>query len=238
PIARRSSAPAWRSPSAGSRSGLPRSRRCRPPSRGASSLRAARRSRLGSLPSAPRRHGCRPRLSSCLSDCPTCPSTCASTRSPAVRSAGFLYLLMAHLGAIAILLSFGVLHGGSGDYSFDALRAAQLTPGWASVAFALAFAGFGAKAGLIPLHAWLPEAHPAAPTPVSALMSGVMIKTAIYGLVRVSYDLIGAVRWEWGLLVLIIGAGTTLFGVLYALMQHDLKRLLAYHSIENIGIIL
>ena len=159
-------------------------------------------------------------------------------RLPAIRSAGFLYLLMAHLGAIAILLSFGVLHGGGGDYSFDALRAAQLAPGWASVAFVLAFAGFGAKAGLIPLHAWLPEAHPAAPTPVSALMSGVMIKTAIYGLVRVSYDLIGAVRWEWGLLVLIVGAGTTLFGVLYALMQHDLKRLLAYHSVENIGIIL
>jgi len=159
-------------------------------------------------------------------------------RLPAIRSAGFLYLLMAHLGAIAILLSFGVLHGGSGDYSFDALRGAQLAPGWASVAFVLAFAGFGAKAGLIPLHAWLPEAHPAAPTPVSALMSGVMIKTAIYGMVRVSYDLIGAVRWEWGLLVLIVGAGTTLFGVLYALMQHDLKRLLAYHSVENIGIIL
>jgi formate hydrogenlyase subunit 3/multisubunit Na+/H+ antiporter MnhD subunit len=159
-------------------------------------------------------------------------------RLPPIRSAGFLYLLMAHLGAIAILLSFGVMHGGSGDYSFDALRAAQLSPAWASVAFLLAFAGFGAKAGLLPLHAWLPEAHPAAPTPVSALMSGVMIKTAIYGLVRVSYDLIGALRWEWGLLVLAVGAATTLFGVLYALMQHDLKRLLAYHSVENIGIIL
>jgi formate hydrogenlyase subunit 3/multisubunit Na+/H+ antiporter MnhD subunit len=159
-------------------------------------------------------------------------------RLAAIRSAGFLYLLMAHLGAITILLCFGVMHGGEGDYSFDALRAAQLTPGWASAAFLLALAGFGAKAGLIPLHAWLPEAHPAAPTPVSALMSGVMIKTAIYGLVRVTYDLIGGVRWEWGLLVLVIGAGTTLFGVLYALMQHDLKRLLAYHSVENIGIIL
>jgi formate hydrogenlyase subunit 3/multisubunit Na+/H+ antiporter MnhD subunit len=91
---------------------------------------------------------------------------------------------------------------------------------------------------MIPLHAWLPEAHPAAPSPVSALMSGVMIKTAIYGMVRVIYDLIGAVRWEWGLVVLLVGAGTTLFGVLFALMQHDLKRLLAYHSVENIGIIL
>src|SRR5256714_6660704 len=159
-------------------------------------------------------------------------------RLPAIRSAGFLYLLIAHLGAIAILLCFGVMHGGGGDYSFDALRAADLSPAWASVAFLLAFFGFGAKAGLLPLHAWLPEAHPAAPSPVSALMSGVMIKTAIYGMVRVIYDLIGGVRWEWGLLILVVGAATTLFGVLYALMQHDLKRLLAYHSVETIGIIL
>jgi len=159
-------------------------------------------------------------------------------RVPAIRSAGFLYLLIAHIGAIAILLCFGVLHGGQGDYRFAALRAAELTPFWASVAFLLAFVGFGAKAGMIPLHAWLPEAHPAAPSPVSALMSGVMIKTAIYGMVRVIYDLIGALRWEWGIVVLLVGAGTTLFGVLFALMQHDLKRLLAYHSVENIGIIL
>jgi len=157
---------------------------------------------------------------------------------PAIRRAGFLYLLIAHLGAIAILLCFGVLHGGRGDYTFDALRAAQLQPAWASVAFVLAFFGFGAKAGMIPLHAWLPEAHPAAPSPVSALMSGIMIKTAIYGMVRVIFDLIGNVRWEWGMVVLTVGAATTLFGVLYALMQHDLKRLLAYHSVENIGIIL
>jgi formate hydrogenlyase subunit 3/multisubunit Na+/H+ antiporter MnhD subunit len=159
-------------------------------------------------------------------------------RQPAIRSAGFLYLLMAHLGAIAILLSFGVMHGGEGDYTFDALRAANLSSFWATIAFLLALFGFGAKAGMIPLHAWLPEAHPAAPSPVSALMSGVMIKTAIYGMVRVTYDLLGGVRWEWGMLVLLLGAGTTLFGVLYALVQHDLKRLLAYHSVENIGIIL
>jgi formate hydrogenlyase subunit 3/multisubunit Na+/H+ antiporter MnhD subunit len=157
---------------------------------------------------------------------------------PAIRSAGFLYLLIAHLGAIAILLCFGLLHGGRGDYTFDALRAAQLQPAWATVAFLLAFFGFGAKAGMLPLHAWLPEAHPAAPSPVSALMSGVMIKTAIYGMVRVIFDLIGNLRWEWGMVVLTVGAATTLFGVLYALMQHDLKRLLAYHSVENIGIIL
>jgi len=157
---------------------------------------------------------------------------------PAIRSAGFLYLLIAHLGAIAILLCFGVMHGGQGDYTFDALRAADLKPQWATVAFVLAFFGFGAKAGMIPVHVWLPEAHPAAPSPVSALMSGIMLKTAIYGMIRVTYDLIGNVHWEWGMLVLVIGAGTTLFGVLYALMQHDLKRLLAYHSVENIGIIL
>ncbi|MBI5912140.1 MAG: hydrogenase 4 subunit B [Betaproteobacteria bacterium] len=157
---------------------------------------------------------------------------------PAIRSAGFLYLLIAHLGAIAILLCFGVMNGGQGDYTFDALRAAELKPQWATVAFLLAFFGFGAKAGMIPLHAWLPEAHPAAPSPVSALMSGIMLKTAIYGMIRVIYDLIGNVRWEWGMLILVIGTGTTLFGVLYALMQHDLKRLLAYHSVENIGIIL
>jgi len=159
-------------------------------------------------------------------------------RLPAIRSAGFLYFLVAHLGAIAILLCFGVLHGGHADYTFDALLAADLTPFWATVAFLLAFFGFGAKAGMIPLHAWLPEAHPAAPSPVSALLSGVMLKTAIYGMVRVIYDLIGGVRWEWGILVLLVGAGSTLFGVLYALMQNDLKRLLAYSSVENIGIIL
>jgi hydrogenase-4 component B len=157
---------------------------------------------------------------------------------PAIRSAGFLYLLVAHIGAIAVLLCFGVMAVGGGDFTFDALREAELSPFWASAAFVLAFFGFGAKAGIVPLHIWLPEAHPAAPSPVSALMSGVMIKTAIYGMVRVSYDLLGAVRWEWGMLVLVVGASTTLFGVLFALMQHDLKRLLAYHSVENIGIIL
>jgi formate hydrogenlyase subunit 3/multisubunit Na+/H+ antiporter MnhD subunit len=154
------------------------------------------------------------------------------------RKAGFLYLLIAHIGALGILLCFGVLHGGHGDYTFEALRAAELKGYWPTVAFLLAFFGFGAKAGMLPLHVWLPEAHPAAPSPVSALMSGVMLKTAIYGMVRVIFDLIGDIRWEWGLTVLLFGAATSLFGVLFALMQHDLKRLLAYHSVENIGIIL
>ncbi len=157
---------------------------------------------------------------------------------PGIRRAGFLYLLIAHVGAVAILLAFGVLHGGHGDYSFAALRAAQLTPGWASAAFVLALVGFGAKAGMLPVHVWLPEAHPAAPSPVSALMSGVMLKTAIYGFIRVVFDLVHQVQWQWGVVVLIVATLTTLFGVLFALMQHDLKRLLAYHSVENIGIIL
>jgi hydrogenase-4 component B len=157
---------------------------------------------------------------------------------PEIRKAGFIYLLIAHIGAITILLCFGVLHGGQGEYTFDAMRNAELTGGWATIAFLLALLGFGAKAGIVPLHVWLPEAHPAAPSPVSALLSGVMLKTAIYGLFRVTYDLLPAVQWQWGLLVLVIAVVTTLFGVLFALMQHDLKRLLAYHSVENIGIIL
>ncbi len=161
-------------------------------------------------------------------------------RLPAIRQAGFIYVLIAHVGAIAILLCFGVLQGGAGfdSYRFDVLRSAELTPFWASAAFLLALIGFGAKAGMIPLHVWLPEAHPAAPSPVSALMSGVMLKTAIYGLVRVVFDLIGLPTWQWGLGLALIGAMTALFGILYALQQNDLKRLLAYSSVENIGIIL
>ncbi|HXF66605.1 MAG TPA: hydrogenase 4 subunit B [Burkholderiales bacterium] len=157
---------------------------------------------------------------------------------PGIRKAGFIYLLMAHVGAIAILLCFGVLHEGHGDYTFDAMRQAQPTVGWATAAFLLALFGFGAKAGIVPLHVWLPQAHPAAPSPVSALLSGVMLKTAIYGMFRVTYDLLPSIQWEWGLLTLVLAVLTTLFGVLFALMQHDLKRLLAYHSVENIGIIL
>jgi formate hydrogenlyase subunit 3/multisubunit Na+/H+ antiporter MnhD subunit len=153
------------------------------------------------------------------------------------RRAGFLYLLMAHVGALAILLGFGVLAGFAGGFTFEAMRAAPLSPMWASIAFTLAFLGFGMKAGLVPVHAWLPEAHPVAPSHISALMSGVMLKVAIYGFIRIVYDLVGNVQWHWGLTVLIVGTSTALLGVLYALMQHDLKRLLAYSSVENIGII-
>ncbi len=154
------------------------------------------------------------------------------------RSAGFLYLLIAHVGAIAILLCFGVLAGGKSAYTFDAMRALSPTPFWASMGFGLALFGFGAKAGFLPLHAWLPEAHPAAPSPVSALMSGVMLKVAIYGLLRVSFDLIGQQIGWWGLVALGLGLLTALFGVLFAAVQTDMKRLLAYSSIENVGIVL
>ena len=137
-------------------------------------------------------------------------------RIPEIRRAGFLYLLIAHLGAIAILLCFGMLQGGSWQFTFDAMRAAHLDPAWASLAFCLALIGFGAKAGLVPLHVWLPEAHPAAPSPVSALMSGVMLKTALYGMIRVSFDLLGAPVWWWGLLPLSLGLFSALYGVVFA----------------------
>jgi hydrogenase-4 component B len=162
----------------------------------------------------------------------------ASHRIPEIRSAGFLYLLVAHIGAIALLLTFGVLHGGVGDYTFDSMRAADISVGWASAAFLLALFGFGAKAGLLPLHVWLPEAHPAAPSPVSALMSGVMLKMAVYGLIRVSFDLLPFQLAWWGVLALVLGLVTALFGVMFAAVQTDMKRLLAYSSVENVGIIL
>jgi hydrogenase-4 component B len=158
-------------------------------------------------------------------------------RKAEIRRAGFLYLLIAHVGAIAILLCFGVLQGGSGDYTFGSMRSMVLTGAWPSVAFFLALFGFGAKAGLLPMHIWLPEAHPAAPSPVSALMSGVMLKTAIYGLLRVSFDLLHGQLWWWGVIALVLGLVTALFGVIFACVQTDMKRLLAYSSIENIGII-
>ena len=156
---------------------------------------------------------------------------------PEIRRAGFLYLVIAHIGAVAILLCFGVLQGGSGDYTFGSMRSLVLPGAWPSIAFLLALAGFGAKAGLLPLHIWLPEAHPAAPSPVSALLSAVMLKTAIYGLLRVTFDLLNTQLWWWGVTALVLGLLTALFGVIYATVQVDMKRLLAYSSIENIGII-
>ncbi|MEP6971466.1 MAG: hydrogenase 4 subunit B, partial [Betaproteobacteria bacterium] len=161
----------------------------------------------------------------------------ANHRVPEVRSAGYLYITMARIGAIAILLCFGVLQANTGLYTFANMRAQELSPFWASTGFLLAVFGFGAKAGVLPLHVWLPEAHPAAPSPVSALMSGVMLNTAIYGLLRISYDLLHLRLWWWGGLLLAVGMATALFGVVFASIQTDMKRLLAYSSIENMGLL-
>jgi formate hydrogenlyase subunit 3/multisubunit Na+/H+ antiporter MnhD subunit len=162
----------------------------------------------------------------------------AHHRRPGNAAAGYVYLLMASLGTLALVLAFGLLAGPSGGYAFDAIR--QTPPGSAAASAAvlvLALIGAGSKAGLVPLHAWLPLAHPAAPSHVSALMSGVMTKVAVYGFVRIMFDLAGPPSWWWGALVPLLGGLTAVMGVLYALMEHDLKRLLAYHTVENIGII-
>jgi len=151
--------------------------------------------------------------------------------------AGYVYLLMASFGTLALLLGFGLLAGANGNYAFDAIRASHPSAAMAALVLILVLIGAGSKAGIVPLHAWLPLAHPAAPSHVSALMSGVMTKVAVYGFVRITFDLLGAPEWWWSMLVLAIGGITSVMGVLYALMQHDLKRLLAYHTVENIGII-
>lgn len=158
-------------------------------------------------------------------------------RHAEIRRAGYLYLLVAHIGAVGILLSFGVMAGSAGDYTFAAMRDFSTLGIWPTIAFLLALFGFGAKAGLLPLHIWLPEAHPAAPSPVSAMMSGVMLKTAIYGLLRVSFDLLHAQLWWWGALLLLLGLASAIFGAIFSTVQTDMKRLLAYSSIENIGLI-
>lgn len=157
--------------------------------------------------------------------------------NPANRRAAFLYLLMAEVGALAIILGFGVMAGFADGFTFDALRSARLSTTWASIAFSLGLLGFGMKAGLVPVHVWLPEAHPVAPSHVSALMSGVMLKVALYGLVRFCFDLLGDVLWQWGVVMMLVGTVSALGGILYAMTQSNLKRLLAYSSVENIGII-
>ncbi len=151
--------------------------------------------------------------------------------------AGYVYLIMASFGTLALLLAFGLLAGPDGLYTFAQIRAAHPTAGLAALVLVLVLIGAGSKAGLVPLHVWLPLAHPAAPSHVSALMSGVMTKVAVYGFVRIVFDLAGEPAWWWSMVVLALGGVTAVMGVLYALMQHDLKRLLAYHTVENIGII-
>ncbi len=157
---------------------------------------------------------------------------------PQVRAAGWIYLVATHLGTAFLLVLFVILGEKAGSYEFSAFARAggALSPGLAVAAFVFALIGFGTKAGFLPLHVWLPEAHPAAPSHVSALMSGVMIKTGIYGLIRLLACLGAPPAW-WGVCLLAVGLASGIMGVLLALAQHDIKRLLAYHSVENIGII-
>ena len=152
--------------------------------------------------------------------------------------AGWLYFVIAHAGSMLVLIAFLLLFAVTGSLDFATFRGAAVPASTASIVFLLALFGFGAKAGMIPLHVWLPRAHPAAPSHASALLSGVMVKIGAFGIIRVGVEFLGARVLWWGLLVLAFGAVSTLLGVAYALMQHDLKRLLAYHTVENIGIIL
>jgi hydrogenase-4 component B len=161
-----------------------------------------------------------------------------SDQRETVRAGGW-YLAMTHAGLLCVMAAFLLLTAGASTTGFGDLRAAAgaLSPAARNAVFALALIGFGSKAGIIPLHVWLPRAHPAAPSHVSALMSGVMIKLGVYGLLRFALDLLGGGPAWWGALVIGVGALSAVLGVLYALMEHDLKRLLAFHSVENIGII-
>jgi hydrogenase-4 component B len=161
----------------------------------------------------------------------------AHHRDPDNARAGFVYLVMASFGTLALLLAFGILAGASGSYDFSAIRNLEHSPQVFGAVLVLMLLGAGSKAGLVPLHVWLPLAHPAAPSHVSALMSGIMTKVAIYGFVRVVFDLLGLAPWWSSVMVLVLGGGTAVLGILYALMEKDIKRLLAYSTIENIGVI-
>ena len=161
----------------------------------------------------------------------------AHHREAGTARAGYVYLLMASFGTLCLLLAFGLLAGPDGAYSFATIRTGHPTPLLAALVLGLALLGAGSKAGLVPLHVWLPLAHPAAPSHVSALMSGIMTKVAIYGFIRIAFDLLGPPIWWWGLPIVALGSVTAVLGVLYALMQEDVKRILAYSTIENIGIV-
>lgn len=157
---------------------------------------------------------------------------------PEVLAAGWTYLVATHIGTAFLLGFFALAASLAGSLEFDAIRRAlaAVSPAVSGLLFVLAVIGFGTKAGFLPLHVWLPEAHPAAPSHVSAVMSGVMIKMGVYGLVRAVTLLPAPPPW-WGMLLVAVGVTSGILGVLFALAQHDLKRLLAYHSVENIGII-
>ena len=154
--------------------------------------------------------------------------------------AGMIYAIMTHIGTAFLVAAFLILYRTAGSFDFDAVRQAglALSPRMRNVVFLLLMAGFGTKAGVVPLHVWLPYAHPQAPTPISSLMSGVMIKTAVYGMIRFVLGLLGVAAPWWGIFVLVLAGVTCLVGVLYALLEHDIKRLLAYCSVENIGVVL
>lgn len=158
----------------------------------------------------------------------------------AVVRAGYIYVAMTHLATAAIAIAFAVWSAAAGSIDFANWRdvAGSISGSTRDIMFLLVLVGFGTKAGMMPLHVWLPRAHPVAPSHVSALMSGVMIKAGIYGIIRFGIEYLGAGPAWWGVVVLAVGAASAVLGVLYALAEHDLKRLLAFHSVENIGIIL
>ena len=158
-------------------------------------------------------------------------------RDAATRQAGFVYLVMAAFGTLALLLAFGLMAGPAGGYGFDAIRALPPAPLTVAAILGLMLLGAGSKAGLVPLHVWLPLAHPAAPSPVSALMSGVMTKVAVYAFLRVAFDLLPPAPWWAGSAVIVLGAGSAVLGILLAVVEADMKRALACSTIENIGVI-
>ncbi|HEU0007737.1 MAG TPA: proton-conducting transporter membrane subunit, partial [Terriglobia bacterium] len=159
---------------------------------------------------------------------------------PKTRQAGVLFFVMSHIGTGCLVLGYLLLYRASGSFRFDDfhLLGTQLSAIERHTVFFLFVVGFGVKAGIIPLHVWLPEAHPVAPSNVSAFMSGVLLKSGIYGLLRVLLDFLGNPPAWWGITLLVLGSVSALLGVLYALVEKDLKRLLAFSSLENIGIIL
>ena len=158
--------------------------------------------------------------------------------NPEARRAAHVYLVMAVVGTFCLLAAFGLLAGHEGAFAFSAMRAAHLHGLAGGLVVILALMGAGSKAGMVPLHAWLPLAHPAAPSHVSALMSGVMTKVAVYALIRILFDLKGDIGWAWGFVLMVMGALTAVLGVLYALFQRDVKTLLAYSTVENVGVII
>jgi len=154
-----------------------------------------------------------------------------------IKAARF-YFLMTHFGFVFLLLFFLIATNGNLESSFTDMKDIAMAFKYPTLLFFMLVFGFLSKAGAVPFHVWLPYAHPAAPSPVSALMSGVMLKVAIYGFARFLFDVLYPWPLEWGIIVLVIGSISSLVGVLYALSEHDIKALLANHSIENIGIIL